>query len=126
MGTVCVDVLFGLQVKHVGLFLHRLRASGEVELIESDRTVQRVGDVLHHLQVPLVLRLPFSESFCLFRAGCTGTASLESEVVDFAGSAAGFRVAGEVGKRQALVLLHGVEVEVFGAEEEQRVEQHYG
>lgn len=87
---VCVDVLFGLQVKHVGLFLHRLRAvvhkesnalsfhscssdckfvcvwvspSGEVELIESDRTVQRVGDVLHHLQVPLVLRLPFSESF---------------------------------------------------------------
>lgn len=35
-------------------------------------------------------------------------------------------MAGEVGKRQALVLLHGVEVEVFGAEEEQRVEQHYG
>lgn len=56
-----------------------------------------------------------------------GTApSLVSEVEDFAGSAAGFGASSEVGKREPLVLCKGGEVEILGAEEEQRVEQHYG
>lgn len=62
---------------------------------------------------------------CVLSAGRGSAASLESKVVDFAGSAAGFRASSEVGKGEALVLRQGGEVEVLGAEEEQRVEQHY-
>ncbi len=45
--------------------------------------------------------------------------------MDFAGSAAGFGASREVGKRELLVLRQRGEVEILGAEEEQRVEQHY-
>lgn len=48
------------------------------------------------------------------------------EVVRFACSAAGFRAAGEVGKRKPLVLLQGGVTKIFSAEEKQRVEQHDG
>lgn len=48
------------------------------------------------------------------------------EVVRFACSAAGFRAAGEVGKRKPLVLLQGGVTKLFSAEEKQRVEQHDG
>lgn len=48
------------------------------------------------------------------------------EVVDFGGPFAGFGVSSEVGKGEALVLRQRGEAKVFGAEEEQRVEQHYG
>lgn len=44
----------------------------------------------------------------------------------FPGSAAGFEASSEVGKGEASVLRQGGEVEGFCAEEEQRVEQHYG
>lgn len=63
---------------------------------------------------------------CLFPAGRGSTYSVVLEVVNFAGSAAGFGASSEVGKGEALVLRQCSEVEVFGAEEEQRVEQHYG
>lgn len=52
--------------------------------------------------------------------------SVVSEVVDFAGSAAGSGGSGEVDEGEALVLRHRGEAKVLGAEEEQRVEQHYG
>lgn len=53
-------------------------------------------------------------------------ASLVPEVVDFAGSVAGFGLSSEVGEGEALVLPQRGEAEVFGAEEEHRVEQHNG
>lgn len=49
-----------------------------------------------------------------------------SEVVDFAGTVAGFGASGEVGEGEALVLHQCPETKGLGAEEEQRVEQHYG
>lgn len=49
-----------------------------------------------------------------------------AEVVDLSGPAAGSRAPGEVGEWDALVLRQRVEAEVFGAEEQQRVEQHHG
>lgn len=63
---------------------------------------------------------------CLLSLWHGSAASVVSEVVDFAGSAAGFGAPGEVGEREALVLREGREAEVLGAEEEQRVEQHDG
>lgn len=57
---------------------------------------------------------------------CVKAAALVLEVVDFAGPAAGFGASTEVDKGETLVLSQRGEVEVFGAEEEQRVEQHYG
>lgn len=46
--------------------------------------------------------------------------------MDFTGSAAGFDASSEVGEGEASMLRQRGEVEDFGAEEEQRVEQHYG
>lgn len=63
---------------------------------------------------------------CVLSAGRGAAPSLVLEVVDFAGSAAGFGASGEVGEGEALVLRKCGEAEVLGAEEEQRVEQHYG
>lgn len=57
---------------------------------------------------------------------CAASSSVVLEVVDFAGSAAGSGGAGEVDEGEALVLRHCGEAKVLGAEEEQRVEQHYG
>lgn len=126
MRTVCVHILFRQKVKHVTSLLHRLWASREVELVESDRTVQRVGGIFKNLQVSLLIWQAFSQSLCLLPAWRGSAPSLVSEVVDFAGSAAGFGASSEVGKREPLVLCQRGEVEILGAEEEQRVEQHYG
>lgn len=52
-------------------------------------------------------------------------ASLVVEVEDFASATAGFGASSEVDKWEALVLCQCSEVEVLGAEEEQRVEEHY-
>lgn len=46
--------------------------------------------------------------------------------MDLSGPAAGSRASGEVGEGDAAVLRRRGEAEVFGAEEEQRVEQHHG
>lgn len=62
---------------------------------------------------------------CLLSAWCGSASSLVSEVVDFVGSAARFGASGEVAKGEALVLCQRGKAEVLGAEEEQRVEQHY-
>lgn len=63
---------------------------------------------------------------CVFPAGRGRAASLVLEVVDFAGSAAVFGASSKVDKGETLVLPQCSEVEVFGAEKEQCVEQHYG
>lgn len=63
---------------------------------------------------------------CHLSARCGSAASLVVEVVDFASPAAGFGAQSEVGKREASVLRQRGEVKIFGAEEEHRVEQHYG
>lgn len=55
-----------------------------------------------------------------------GAAASVEEVVHFACSAAGFRTAGEVGKRKPLVLFQGGVTKIFSAEEKKRVEQHDG
>lgn len=46
--------------------------------------------------------------------------------MDLSGPAAGSRASGEVAEGDAAVLRRRGEAEVFGAEEEQRVEQHHG
>ena len=68
----------------------------------------------------------FTTPTCLLSAWCGSAASLMLEVVDFAGSAAGFGASSEVGEGEGLVLSQRGEAEVLGAEEEQRVEQHHG
>lgn len=72
------------------------------------------------------LHTHFTPPTCLLSAWRGSSPSLEAEVVDFAGSAAGFGASSEVGKGEALVLRQCGEAEVLGAEEEQGVEQHYG
>lgn len=70
-------------------------------------------------------KVAFRGATFLLRARCPCAASLVLEV-NISGCALGFEAPGEVGERQTLVLCQRGEVEVLGAEEEQRVEQHYG
>lgn len=57
---------------------------------------------------------------CLIRAS---RASPVVEVTYFSSTIAGFRAPSEVWEGQVPVLLHGGQVELFGAEEQKRVEQ---
>lgn len=92
--------------------------------------------ILQQINVILIYLLLESTALfndtCIVRPTCLlslwhgSVASVVSEVVDFAGSVAGFGAPSEVGEREALVLREGREAEVLGAEEEQRVEQHDG